>query len=95
MVTLTLHLKEDVAEEVIAGLPEGLKDTVAFGGLRSIVVMRNKADPTHIEIVEHWDTLEAHTAYMAWRTESGALDYMNSVVETPPSIDAWDLLVQH
>lgn len=94
MVTLSVHLKPEMADAVVEGFPVAIKDTLAFGGLRSIYVMRNETEPARVEIVEHWDSKEAHASYMRWRTETGALEQMKSVLVSPPAIEIWTLVAK-
>ena len=94
MVTLSVQFKPELADSMVEGLPAGIKETLAFGGLRSIYVMRNKADPTRVEIVQHWDSQEAHASYMKMRAESGALEQWKTVVVSPPAIEVWTLVAK-
>jgi quinol monooxygenase YgiN len=84
-VLATLRLKPGLAETVLGGLKEMLPDTCAFQGCLGVKIAQDMDNPDTIALVEEWENRSDHEAYMAWRTETGALASMAEVLAEPPS----------
>lgn len=89
-ITLTLTLKPEAVEPFCAGLPEAIKETAAFPGFGSIRIVR---DGDRVQFIETWATEAAYDAYIAWRTETGMMDQMATLIAAPPQKEVWPLLV--
>jgi quinol monooxygenase YgiN len=87
-----LHFKPEAAEEALKGLIDLLPDTRTFEGCRSVHVVRDQGDPSHVVLVEEWDSADDQRAYLAWRAETGALAGFAEVVTQPPVFTAFDQL---
>lgn len=83
-VIATLKLKPGMADTVIGGLKEMLPDTRAFQGCESVDVVHDMDNPDTLILVEEWGARSDHEAYMAWRTETGALAAMADVLADAP-----------
>ena len=83
-VIATLNLKPGLADTVLGGLKEMLPDTRAFQGCEDIHVVQNMDAPDTVILIEKWAARSDHEAYMAWRTETGALAAMAEVMAEPP-----------
>lgn len=83
-VLATLKLKPGLADTVLGGLKDMLPDTRAYAGCESVDVVRDMDNPDTVILVEQWGARSDHEAYMAWRTETGALAAMAEVMAEPP-----------
>ena len=83
-VLATLKLKPGLADTVLGGLKEMLPDTRAFAGCEDVLVCQDQDAPDTVILVETWGARSDHEAYMAWRTETGALASMAEVLAEPP-----------
>jgi heme oxygenase (mycobilin-producing) len=79
------------------GLDEGLKAlasmlpaTRAFAGCIAVDVAQDQADPTHVLLIEAWESADDHRAYMAWRASSGTNTGLRGVLAAPPVITYLD-----
>ena len=89
-VTMLLTCKPEAVEGFCGRLPEMLKGTRAFPGFRDVRAIRNMDNPDQVLLIEDWDTAEAYKAYVAWRTETGAMDGLRALTIVPPQTDFWD-----
>jgi quinol monooxygenase YgiN len=92
-ITLLMNLKPEAVEPFCGSLQEMLKDTKNFPGFRNIRVVRHKTEPNQVIFIEEWDSEDAYNKYIAWRTESGAMEALGSALTAPPKLDVWPTLV--
>jgi quinol monooxygenase YgiN len=78
-ITFELRLKPETVEGFRQGLPLMLKDTAAFPGFRHIRVVQHKDDPCRVVLIERWESEDAYRKYLAWRTETGAMDTLAQI----------------
>jgi quinol monooxygenase YgiN len=83
---LDLHLRPEVLAEAPAVIAAVLADTRAFDGSLGIEVLEDVADPTHVTIVERWESLRHDDAYRAWRATPQGASGLGSVLAGPPSL---------
>ena len=70
---LDIHLRPDAPADAETRVSSVLSQTRARPGLLSVDVVRDVDDPRHLIVIEVWDSLDADTAYRAWRaTPEGA-----------------------
>ena len=69
-----------------------LPDTRAYEGFESLTVHQNQEHPSAFPIWEHWATRQQYEAYLAWRTETGALGDLGAMLTGPPSIRFFDFV---
>lgn len=91
---MTLVLLEIVARpESVESLKDMLKarlpETRAYEGCQSITPFLNDDVKTFV-VVEHWDSRDHYDKYLAWRTETGVLAELESLLEAEPSIRYFD-----
>jgi quinol monooxygenase YgiN len=67
-----------------------LVDTRAFDGCQEVKVYRGQEDADRVVLVEQWDSPANHQAYMAWRTETGALAALADVLAAEPTFTYFD-----
>ena len=87
---MTLVLLEVVAKsECVEQLKDMVKkifpDTRAYEGCQGVTAFLNDDGRTFV-MVEHWDSKEHYEKYLAWRTETGVLAKLVSLIEGAPSI---------
>lgn len=83
---LDLHLRGDAVAEAPATIAAVLKDTRAFAGNLGIEVLTDVADPTHVTIVEHWESMQHDDAYRAWRATPEGASNLGDVLAGPPTL---------
>jgi len=92
-ITLVLNFKPEATTQFCSALPEMLKDTKKFSGFRSVRIMRHKTDANQVIFIEEWSTEEDYMKYIAWRTETGAMDALVSALVSPPKMEVWPTLI--
>ncbi len=80
-----LRLTPDGVSEAPAMLREILADTRAFEGCEGVDVLIDRDDPTHLVLVERWESAEADAAYRQWRATDGATRLGTLLAGTPSS----------
>ena len=93
-VLLTAKAHPDHVDNIHAALKEALPDTRVYDGFIQIDIYQNADDPTDIVFHEIWETKEHYLAYLNWRTETGVMDALGSMLTGPPSIQyyqRWDV----
>jgi quinol monooxygenase YgiN len=86
VVLLEIQVKPEAVNEVKAMLKENLPDTRAYAGCQGLEVYRNLDETGNLVFYERWDSREQYQKYLAWRTESGAMDRLGALLKAPPSI---------
>ena len=92
-ITVELTFKPEATDAFCGGLPDMLKETAKQHGFRSIQVLRNKENRNQVLFVESWDSEEAYSKYIAWRTERGDMEAMGPLVAEPPKFGVWPTVV--
>ena len=92
-ITLILNLKPEAAGPFCSALPDMLKETKRFAGFRSIRIMRSKTDANQVIFIEEWTSEEDYMKYIAWRTETGAMNDLASALASPPKMEVWPTLI--
>lgn len=82
-VVLTFDCKPGMRDLVVQGLSVALHDTRAFEGCELVEVYTSPEDPNLVFLWEKWRSRADQEKYLAWRTESGSMDAMASVLESP------------
>jgi len=83
---LDLHLRPEAVADAGATIGAILKDTRAFAGSLGIEVLHDVADPAHVTIVEHWESMEHDDAYRAWRATPEGASNLGDLLVAPPSL---------
>jgi quinol monooxygenase YgiN len=90
MVILEGRAKPEAVDRLKAALPGVFPDTRAYDGCRGITAYINADDGRTIVFVEYWETKAHHERYLAWRTETGVIARLVSMLQEPPSIRYFD-----
>jgi quinol monooxygenase YgiN len=83
---LDFHFKPEKLDEAIAFYQRILKDTRAFTGCLNVEVVQDIDDATHVQFVEHWDSLEHLGAYRDWRAGAGAIPESAAFLVRPRTV---------
>ncbi|MFC6237004.1 putative quinol monooxygenase [Longivirga aurantiaca] len=68
---LDLTLRPESTSEALAVLDDVLVATRGFTGNLGVEVIVQTDDPAHVLVLERWESMEADTAYRAWRASEG------------------------
>lgn len=90
LVLIDVQIKPEAVGEFNSYMEEIFPDTRTFKGCQSITLQANQDDPNNFILVEEWDTREDHGKYSAWRTETGAMARIGSMLAAPPSVRYFD-----
>jgi len=92
-VTVSINLKPDIADNFCDVMLPGLqKQTRAFEGVMSARAVRKSEQPTKVLLIDVFASQQQADAYFAWRSSTGDLDLLASLVIEPPAIDFWPRL---
>ena len=90
---LEVMLKPESVDAAPAVLQEVLAATRAFPGCLSLEVLTDEADPTHVTIVETWESLEQDLAYRAWRATPEGKSTLGSILAGAPKLAKYSTLL--
>jgi quinol monooxygenase YgiN len=82
-VLFELRLEPDALDSGMQVLKDVLVATRGFAGNEGVEVLVDTADPAHVIVRETWASVEADSAYRAWRAGDGASN-LRSVLTTAP-----------
>lgn len=82
-VLVDLALKPETADRVVSALEEVLPATRAFEGCRGVQLLVDLHDPSHVVLLEDWESIGHQEAYAAWRAESGTSPLSPDVFAAP------------
>ncbi len=89
---LDLHVKPDDAAGAPAVLRSILTDTRNFDGCLGVDVMVDVADPAHYVLFEKWESVEADSAYRAWRATPEGASSLGNILAGPPAVTMLNLV---
>ena len=83
---LELQLKPDAVGTANAVMHETLTATRARPGCVSVTVLIDQKDPTHVMVYELWESMEADSAYRAWRRTPEGASTLGEVLAGAPKL---------
>ncbi len=86
MVLLEAPVKPEEISNMKSYLAEILPESLAYEGCQSFDVYFNTEDAGKMVMIEHWDSRPQHEKYLGWRTETGVMEKLGSMLAGPPSI---------
>ncbi len=89
-VLLELQLQEDKVDTLLQTMKEILPDTRGYDGCIGVEVVQNQDEPANIVLIQKWETRPHYEKYLAWRTETGVVEQLGTLVAAPPSIKFFD-----
>ncbi|MEM7423844.1 MAG: hypothetical protein AAF334_08970 [Pseudomonadota bacterium] len=89
VVNLVAVAKPDEFENLVAYMTQILPDTASYAGAQIISCY---TDPAANKLVVHevWDSKESQQAYFGWRSETGAVDKIVSMLAEPPALEEYN-----
>lgn len=78
-------IKSGNLEKLKATLADALPETRTKDGCQSVTANFD-ADGTTLVLIQHWDSQAQYEKYLAWRTETGFLGEVVSMLDGQPSI---------
>lgn len=89
LVVVELMAKEQCVDALRTLIVETLPDTRVYDGCYGVTGFLNE-DGRTMALHEQWTSKAHHKHYLAWRTETGALEAAVALCEGPPSIRCFD-----
>ncbi len=86
LVLLEGQVKSDKISDMKSSLAQIFPDTRSYDGCQGIDAQFNVDDPGNMVIVEQWESRGHHEKYLKWRTETGVMAKLASMLTGPPSI---------
>lgn len=81
MVLLEAEAKAEAVGPLKAALASAFPDTRAYEGCRGITAYTSTDDGQSIVFVEFWESKAHYERYLAWRTETGVMAQLASMLE--------------
>jgi len=92
IVLFKMSAKEESLEEIKKYFKEILPETRSFEGCQGVQLYENTESPTKLTVHSKWASEEAQKKYGAWRTETGAIDKLTSMLSEPMSMQFYDIV---
>lgn len=86
MVLVQAKINPEFTHEMKSYLAQILPDTRAYDGCHFIDLYFDTDKPNNMVLVEKWDSREHYQKYHAWRTQTGVIDKIRSMVDGSASI---------
>lgn len=86
VVLLEFQVKPDAIDDMKALMKELLPDTRSYAGCQGVDIYSGAENPANFVFNERWESREHYQRYLAWRTETGAMDKFGAKLAGPPSI---------
>ncbi len=86
LVLLEAQVKPEDISDMKSFMAEILPNTRAYDGCQRIDTYVNTEDTGSVVMVEHWESRAHYEKYLAWRTETGVMDKIGTMLAGPPSI---------
>jgi quinol monooxygenase YgiN len=67
-----------------------LPDTRSYDGCQGVNVVENQDDPCNVVLIQTWASRQHYEKYLAWRSETGAIETLGTMLSKPPSIRYYD-----
>ncbi len=90
-VLLEATIKDGCHDKLRQRFVELLPATRAYEGINSIYITKDQDNPSQIVIVELWESRAHYENYLDWRTETGVMDELATMMENPTwrFLDNW------
>lgn len=91
LATVTWRTKPELAGKCVEALRGMFPTTRLKKGFRNIRLLRSELDLNEFTLVQEWDEVQDHQNYMQFRTETGDLEKLVAMTESPPQVAYWSL----
>ena len=92
--SITALLELTLKPESVEASPELIRDvltaTRAFAGCEGVEVVIDAKDPAHVLIIEHWESMDADTAYRTWRATPEGASGLGKILAAAPVLTHWN-----
>ena len=82
-VLLEFRVKDGCHDKLKQHFKQILPDTRDYEGCISLYMIQDVENPSQIMVVEQWETRQQYEKYLAWRTERGDVEVLESMWESP------------
>jgi quinol monooxygenase YgiN len=86
LVLLEGRVQPDKIAEMKSSMAQLFPSARSYDGCQGIDGHFNVDDPGDMVMVEQWESRGHHEKYLKWRTETGVMDKLASMLVGPPSI---------
>ncbi|MFC2035386.1 putative quinol monooxygenase [Chloroflexota bacterium] len=86
LVLVEAPVKPEEISNMKSYLAEVYPATRAYDGCQGIDAYFNTEDKDSIVMIEHWESRAQHEKYLGWRTETGVMAKLGSMLAGPPII---------
>ena len=87
--TLELTLTPDAVDKAPAVIHDTLVATRAFDGCLGVQVLFDTSDPSHVILLETWESASHDAAYRAWRATGEGASGLGGLLAAPPVHALW------
>ena len=91
LATVTWRIKPEFVDACVQALREMFPTTRLKKGFRSIRLLQSEIDPIEFIMIQEWDQIQDHQAYMQFRAETGDLAKLIAMTASPPQIGYWSM----
>ncbi|WP_066516893.1 putative quinol monooxygenase [Curtobacterium ammoniigenes] len=81
---LEFTVRPDAMDDAPRVIHETLQATRAFDGCQGVEVTFDETEPTHVLLVERWESMEHDAAYRAFRATPDGASSLGTIVVAPP-----------
>ena len=92
LVLWEVKLKPELRAAAEQSVLELLPGTRSFPGCQRIEPHRSQANPSHLLLVEYWDSFEHYQKYVRWRRDTGVLPDFLKMCASDPIVQSFDLI---
>ena len=85
MVLIEAQVKPEDISTIKSYMAEILPDTRTYDGCQGVDTYSDTEDTGSWVIVEYWESRAHHEKYHAWRTETGVMEKIGTMLTGPPS----------
>ncbi|WP_174292123.1 putative quinol monooxygenase [Sphingomonas bacterium] len=87
--TVVSVIKPECVEAFVETLGGMFADTSRHAGFINIRLLKSETAQDEFILVQEWETIQHHQAYMAYRGEQGDLDTLSAMTSGPPQLRYW------
>ena len=88
--TVIFKTLPQATDECVAALDGMFPVTRTKPGFRSIRLLRSAHDPAQLILIQEWDSVVDHQAYMQFRAERGDLERLMAMTTEPMQLLYWE-----
>ena len=86
LVLMEAKIQPDKISDMKSSLEQLLPETRGYDGCEGVDAHFDVSEPGSMVLVEQWESRSHHEKYLQWRTETGVMAKLGSMLAGPPSI---------